>query len=356
MITVVDGVGVIQLNRPRAINALSGAMIQRLTQVLTSWIDDDCVTQVLLGGVGRGLCAGADVRQLRQVIMEAGADPVEFLRREYALDQLIATYSKPFTAAMHGIVMGGGLGLSAHAARRVVTADAALAMPETIIGLWPDVGVTYRLARMPGEVGTYMALTGLTVTGRQAVELGLADDLDMRGLITGEPWSPSAMVELVRSAPAESLVAPGRAGGSDPAGPISLTTSDTLRSAASDDSQLDDTDLSWTQPFFSGDDAAAILARLESDNSDRTQKTAAAIRARSPLSVAVSLAAVRRAATMTLDEVFAQDLRLGAFFLNRPDFAEGVRAQLVDKDHHPHWSLARLEDVTPAQVEAAFED
>jgi len=303
--TSVDrGTGRILLNRPHAINALSVAMVGALTDVLLRWIDDDAVREVVIEGAGRGFCAGADVRQLRQMVLD-DAYPADFLDREYRLDYLIATYPKPYTARMHGIVMGGGMGLAIHAARRLVTADASLAMPETGIGLWPDVGMTYHLSRLPGQLGTYLALSGLPITGAQAVAVGLAD---------------------------------------------ALLDSDSLRPPAK--VVPDDT---WMADGFAGDDPAAILARLAASDVPEARQAAHVIRTRSPLSVAISLEAVRRAAAMTLEETFAQDRRLGTFFVGLPDFVEGVRAQLVDKDRRPRWSYARIEDVPRELVLSAFE-
>ena len=297
---VEDGTGRILLNRPRAINALDSQMIDDMTRVLQEWADDDDVAEVLVEGAGRGFCAGADVRQMRQMILESSADPVDFLAREYRLDRLVATYPKPYAARMQGIVMGGGMGISVHGSRRVATPTTTMAMPETIIGLWPDVGMTYHLSRVPGGLGTYMALTGLSVTGDQAVRAGLAD-MRVGNPVRGE-------------------------------------------------------DDSWMDEAFAGDRIEEILGRLESSELPQAHETASVLRSRCPLSVVVTLQALRRAATMTLDEVFAQDLRLGAFFCGRPDFVEGVRAQLVDKDHAPIWSHARIEDVTDDEVRAAFGD
>jgi len=295
---VARGTGYLTLERPQALNALSSAMIDYVTETLSGWADDDQVDQVVLTGRGRGFCAGADVRELRQIVLDQRADPVDFLRREYALDQLVAGYPKPVTAWMSGIVMGGGLGLSVHAGHRVVDATTALAMPETIIGLWPDVGVAYDLARLPGQLGTWMALTGLPINGPHGLAVGLADAMTGRG----------------------------------PAVP----------------------EMAWLAEAFAGEDAAAIVQRLGASAEPGAQAALAAIRQRSPLSVCVSLAAIRRAERLTLAEVFAQDLVIGAHLVTGPDFVEGVRAQLVDKDHQPHWSYARIEDVPPAAVAAAF--
>lgn len=301
VVEIVDGVGRIHLNRPRAINALSFAMLQAIADAVADYADDPSVERVELTGAGeRGLCAGADVRELREVVLDGG-DPAGFLGVEYALDLAIASFPKPFTAAMHGITMGGGLGLSAHAADRMVTPDSRLAMPETQIGLFPDVLMTWRLARMPAEVGTHLALTGASVNAADALWLGLADR------------SVGELPEPVFAA-----------------------------------------DHNWITECYPGDDPVQIVGRLGDHPHPDARSAAAALRARCPLSVQVTLAAVRRAATMSLTEVAAQDLTVCSALARRPDFMEGVRAQLIDRDRAPRWSHERLEDVTADEVEACF--
>lgn len=298
------GVCRLELARPQAINALSSAMIDDMTGLLQEWAADESVARVDLAGQLPGFCAGADVRELRSMVIDQTGDPVDFLAREYRLDSLIATYPKPISAYLWGIVMGGGLGLVINARSRVVARGADLAMPETRIGLWPDVGMTYHLSRMPGEVGTYMALTGGEITGDQAVTYGLCTDLDI-----GD--GQRDRFRVVR-------------------------------------------DWDWMAEAFAGDDIVEIVNRLENHPLTEAREVAAELRKRAPLSVAVTLRALRRAAKMSLEEVFAQDLELGKFFVHRPDFAEGVRAQLIDKDANPHWTHSRVEEVTEGEVREAF--
>ncbi len=296
---VEDGVGQIKLNRPKAINALTLPMVNALLATLIDWAADDRVERVVLQGAGeRGLCAGADVRALREQIITGSGDPREFFGREYRLNALIEGYPKPYEAVMTGVVMGGGLGLSAWASSRRVDSSSRLAMPETGIGLFPDVGITYLLARAPGELGTYLGLSGTTVTAATSVTAGLAD----------APPDPAAVPE-------------------------------------------------WITESFAGDDAAAIVQRLEGDwDSPEPGKCAALLRSRSPWSVCVSLEGIRRARLMgTVAEVLAQDLILAGHMVCHPDFAEGVRAQLVDKDRQPQWMYDRIEDVPREEVLAAFE-
>lgn len=302
---VVDGVGRIRLDRPKAINALSTQMCADIHAALDAWRDDDAVTSVEISGEGeRGFCSGGDVRAVRQHVVDGDPDQgMAFFETEYAMDLAIAEYPKPFRALMHGITMGGGLGVSAHGSDRIVFPDAKIAMPETIIGFFPDVGICWLLARTPSQWGVHMALTGDTVNAADAVKVGLAD----RGP-DGATLPEPTLVDAV-----------------------------------------------WVDECYAGNDAAAILARLEAHPTTAARAAAAAIRQRSPLSVCVSLEAIRRAGEMaSVAEVLEQDLRLARASLTNPDFLEGVRAQLVDKDRTPSWRHARVEDVTRAEVEAMF--
>nr|NLI50561.1 enoyl-CoA hydratase/isomerase family protein [Propionibacterium sp.] len=304
LVEVVDGVGRLTLNRPRALNALTQGMCETLLDALGAWAVDDAVTAVEIRGAGeRAFCSGADVRSIRQRVLD-GAEFESFFRVEYAVNALIAAYPKPYTAVMAGITMGGGLGLSAHGSRRIVDATSRLAMPETIIGFTPDVGIAWQLAHAPGELGTHVALTGDAFGAGDALALGLAD---------------------------------AYAGPGTPDAPLAAA--------------------SWIAECYAADDPVEIVGRLAQHPEPDARAAAEAIRRRCPLSVAVTLEALRRAATMGgVADVLAQDLALVRTLVPRPDFAEGVRAQLVDKDFAPRWQHARLEDVTRAEVLACFGD
>lgn len=302
LVTIEKGVGRIHLNRPRAINALTSGMLATLAAALEDFAGDPAVTRVELTGEGeRGLCAGADVRQLRQVVLDGEDSPAEFLAAEYTLDLAIARYPKPYRAMMHGITMGGGMGISAHGSDRVVTATSQLAMPETQIGLFPDVLMTWRLSRMPGEVGTHLALTGDAVNASDALWLGLAD----RGL------------------------------GELPSGRLGV-------------------DHDWITECYDGGDPVEIIGRLAEHPHPSAREAAATLRSRCPLSLHVTLAALRRAASMSLEEVAEQDLRVCTALALGPDFAEGVRAQLIDRDRKPRWSHASVAEVTRSEVAGFF--
>lgn len=299
---VEGGLGHLVLNRPGAINALTPAMIDALAATLGEWATDPGVAKVVLTGAGdRGLCSGADVRALRELALAGDPGADRFFRHEYRLNAMIASYPKPFEARMTGITMGGGLGVSAHGSVRLVDATSRLAMPETGIGLFPDVGLLWYLSRA-GALGTYMALTGLPVDGPTGIQAGLADTW------AGEDEPPDVHVD------------------------------------------------GWITECFSADGPLQILARLEGDwEIPAPGECAALLRSRCPLSVMVTWEALRRARDMvTLDDVLAQDLVLATYLVHHADFAEGVRAQLVDKDRSPHWSHVRLEDVTPADLREAF--
>lgn len=303
---VSGGVGTITLNRPRAINALTTAMLADIGEQLSDWSDDVAVERIRIRGAGpRGLCSGADVRQLSAAVAERGAVAAEvFFSVEYAVDALIATYPKPIRAELFGFAMGGGLGLTAHCSERVVRADSRLAMPETIIGLFPDVGVLYELSRAPGELGTHLALTGGGIGAADAVLVGLADRVE----------------------------------GDVPDGEL-------------------DTQRSWIDACYAGDDPVAIVQRLAADGNADARATAEVLRQRCPFGVAVSLAAIRRAASLPdVVSVLVEDLALAVPLVQRPDFAEGVRAQVIDKDRNPSWTPFRLEDVDALEVAALFSD
>lgn len=336
----VDGpLGRARLHRPRAINALDRATIDSLHQQLTAWADDDRIGGVLLDGAGeRGLCAGGDVRALREAVLAGRQEEaVDYWRAEYAVNALVASYPKPYVAWMDGIVMGGGVGVSAHGSLGLVTERTRLAMPEVIIGFFPDVGGLHPLSRVPGQTGTHVALTGDPVGGADAVALDLADALvrsdakdQVLAVLRDDPASSARRV-------VQEVARPDLRPGPDP-----------------ERSWLED-NRSWIDECYAGDDAAEILRRLGEHPDPAAREAARTVASRSPFSVAVTLEALRRAASMTLEEVLAQDLRLGATFAAHPDFAEGVRAQLVDKDRAPRWAHASVAEVPHDEVLAAFD-
>jgi enoyl-CoA hydratase len=304
-----DGVGLVRLNRPQAINALSVELFETLESGLTTWFEQGNLTGLDIAGEGsRGFCAGADVRTLRSWALEDADKAAGFLHLEYRVDRLVAEAPVPVTAHLHGVTMGGGVGLTLRAGRRITAPDLQWAMPEVQIGLWPDVGVTYEFARLPGELGVHLAMTGVTLDAGSALYAGLVDEL---------------------------------ADGADPE-PLA---------AASDLAR----DAGWIAECYAGDDPAIILARLEHHPNERARAAAALIRTRCPLTVCVALAAIRQAAALpSLAATFDRDARAAYHSVREPDLVEGVRAQLVDKDKRPRWRHAWVEDVDPAEVAATL--
>ncbi len=323
-----DGaLGRVLLNRPRAINALTAPMCASMQAELLAWADDPQDSAVSIEGAGeRGLCAGGDVRAVREAGLAGTRDGIDFWKQEYELDALIAEYRKPVIAVMDGIVMGGGLGLSMFAGLRLLTETSRLAMPETIIGFFPDVAATYLLARAPGEVGTHLALTGATVEAADAIYVGLGDVVVSRAEIDAV---------LARAAAGEAVEARVTL---DP-GPAPLAE------------QRD-----WIDQCYVGDDPVAIVGRLRDHPAEEARAAAETIAQRSPFAVAVALEALRRAASAgSVREVLEADSVISEGMLGHPDFAEGVRAQLVDKDRSPRWADASLAEVDRDRVLAVFE-
>lgn len=323
--------GVITLNRPRAVNALTAGMVDLLLRHLTAWATDDGVAAVLVQGAGeRGLCAGGDIVAIYRDMLHGGSRTAGFWQTEYRVNSLIARYPKPYIALMDGLVLGGGVGISAHGNVRVVTERTRMGMPETTIGFAPDVGGTFLLSRAPGQTGTHAALTGAHLDAGDALFLGLADH-----------YVPShALPRLVAALEDESPEdAVARCAGQPPASALA--------------GQRD-----WIDACYASDDAGEIVARLRAwTGPGREDATEAAdtIEAKSPTSVKVTLASLRRAANLTLDEALAQEYRAGIRFLAGPDFREGIRAQVVDKDRNPQWKPATLAEVLPGQVDAFFQ-
>lgn len=322
--------GVITLNRPRAVNALTEGMVDLLLRQLIAWAVDDAVAAVLVKGAGeRGLCAGGDIVAIYRDILQGGNGTAGFWQTEYRVNSLIARYPKPYVALMDGLVLGGGVGISAHGNVRVVTERTRMGMPETTIGFAPDVGGTFLLSRAPGQTGTHAALTGAHLGPGDALFLGLADH-----------YVPShSLPQLVAALEQESPeTAVARYAGQPPASVLS--------------GQRD-----WIDACYASDDAEEIVSRLRAwsgPGQEDAGEAADTMEAKSPTSIKVTLASLRRAASLTLDETLAQEYRAGMRFLAGPDFREGIRAQVVDKDRNPRWKPATLAEVLPRQVDRFF--
>jgi len=328
LVRVERGVGFLTLNRPKALNSLNQTMVTAIDAALANWANDDDVRAVVVQGAGeRGLCAGGDVVAIYHSAKADGAEARRFWFDEYRLNARIGCYPKPYVALMDGIVMGGGVGVSAHGSVRVVTENSKIAMPEVGIGFIPDVGGTYLLSRAPGLLGLHAALTGAPFTGPDAVALGFADhfvpsaDLEpFTAMVVAE--GPEAAVTAFAQEPPASTLAAAR---------------------------------DWIDQCYSGDTVADIVAALRSRGEGAAAQAADLIATRSPVALAVTLAAVRRAARLdTLEDVLVQEYRVSCASLRSHDLVEGIRAQLVDKDRNPQWSPASLAAVTDEDVDAYF--
>jgi len=333
-------VGFITLNRPRALNALTLEMVRALRAVLLAWQDDGQVLAVAIRGSHKegpfgAFCAGGDIRFLHQAGSQGNPQIEDFFTEEYALNHLIHNYRKPYIAFMDGIVMGGGMGISQGASVRIVTERSKLAMPETAIGLFPDVGGGYFLARCPGRVGEWLALTGETIGAQEALAFGLADGrIDSAGL--APLWD-----------------ALGTQGFADGAAVQAFVNSKLIAVSAGAvrfRSQIDH--------YFALESVGAIVAALEAADSDWARSTVATLRKRSPLMLHVVLEQVRRARVLDLadDLRMERDMVRHCFYLRpgQSETLEGIRALAVDKDHAPRWQPQRIEDVTPAMVAPFF--
>jgi enoyl-CoA hydratase len=317
------------LNRPSAINALDHGMCLRIAGALAAWERDPAVAAVVIWGAGeRGLCAGGDIRAVHASATRSdGHEAAAFWRDEYRLNAAIAEYAKPYVALMDGIVMGGGVGISAHGDVRVVTERSRIAMPETGIGFVPDVGGTHLLASAPGELGTHLALTGEAIGAADAVLCGLADH-----------FVASARLPELRAALAER----------EPAEAVSALASQPPAGLLAERRE-------WLDHCYAAESAEEILDRLEGTGIPAAKETAATIRRKSPTSVKITLEAVRRARRLgALRPVLEQEYRVSCHALRLPDLAEGIRAQIIDKDRRPRWSPATLAEVAPQVVEGCF--
>lgn len=319
--------GLITLNRPKAINALNYEMVIIIQAALDEWRHDDDVQVIALVGSGeRGLCAGGDIVSIYNDAKSGGTESVDFWRDEYLLDADIARYPKPFVAIMDGIVLGGGIGLSAHASHRIVTEKSSVGLPETTIGFVPDVGGTYLLSRAPGELGTHLALTAGSVDGADAIAIGIADHFVPRDSI------PALLAALENTDPETAIAAVATA---PPA-------SELLAQQA------------WIDEAYAFDTVQEIIAHLV--GSEDALATAERIRSKSPTALHVTLASLRRARELaTLEAVLEQEFRVSVRSLGWPDLAEGIRAQVIDKDRNPQWNPATIDGVDAASVAACFE-
>ena len=319
-----SGVATLTLNRPAVLNALSFGMLEALTECLDAWESDEAVATIVLRGAGgRAFCAGGDIRALHEAFGKGDRGHMRYFEVEYALDLSIHEYPKPIVALIDGVVMGGGMGLAQGARLRVVGERTRMAMPETAIGLFPDVGGSYFLSRLPGGLGRYLGLVGPTIGAADALYCGLADI-----------YLPPSALE-------------------------SFSAVDSARLGVA---RLDGGELESLRPaideHFGQPGVQAIVASLAREDRDPWREWAGATREalmrRSPTMLEVTFEQLRRGASMTLAQCFRMELGLVAACFEQGDFLEGIRALMIDKDNRPRWRPATLAQVTPAMVDRFF--
>lgn len=320
--------GRITLDRPERINALSVEMVRGIGRALDAWVEDPGVELLVLDGAGeRGFCAGGDLGAIHRSAVAGGTDAAAFWREEYALDLRLARFPKPVVALLDGIVMGGGLGLTVNADLRVVTERSVLAMPETAIGLSPDVGAGHFLGRIPGRLGVHLAVTGARLGPAEAIAVDLADVLvhsERLDDLVGD-------LQSLRPRAAASRYAV-------PPGPPTARPEDT----------------GWIEECYDTDDPVALLERLSALEEPGAERATAAVRAASPTAVAVTLRAMREARRHPgLLLCLERDYRVCLRFLSHPDLLAGT-GSIVAKSGPPHWSPSRLDEVSPAEVDRFF--
>lgn len=339
IVTSEGSLGRLHLNRPKALNSLTLQMVRLLDEGLTAFETNDRIASVLITGAGeRGLCAGGDIIALYASIKAADGDASRFWAEEYRLNARIAAYPKPYVAFMDGITMGGGVGVSAHGSHRIVTDRTHLAMPETGIGFFPDVGVTWILGHhAPGEVGTYIGLTGASFGAGDAIYAGFADY-----------YMPASRLDALVAALA---ALPAGAGGAAVGDAIGALTDPAPAPVLGETRALIDA-------TFCANTVEEIFAALAAQDTEFARDTLKALKMKSPTSLKIALALLRAARSSgSLNDCLARELVAANVMLQRPDFQEGVRAALIDKDRNPKWVPATLAEVTlPPLGEASSTD
>lgn len=326
--------GVITLNRPRALNSLNLDMLREMMVTLTKWETDDDVEFVLIEGAGeKAFCAGGDIRSVYLARLEGDRGYKDAIfREEYQLNYYISKYPKPYISLINGICMGGGLGVSVHGSHRIVTDRAVMAMPETSIGYFPDIGASYFLNKCPGQIGQFMAITGEKITASDALYCGLATHYvhsdkiaDLRQKLLGAKSAKNAC-ELI----------------------------DSFNSPAPE------SELAQHQPLidqiFTGNTVQDVLEKLYASTDQKAYEWVRNLRKKSPLSMAIAFTLLKRTKGMSLKKCLPIEFRLSQHFVEHYDFFEGIRALLVDKDNEPKWQPNHISKVSTLEVRSYFKD
>lgn len=340
-------IGLLTLDSPATLNALSGDMIDTAQQTLDAWANDDRIALVVLQGAGdRAFCAGGDIRQLYDAMANAdeSVPAADFFAREYRLDYALHRFPKPVVGIGHGVVMGGGLGLLTGCRYRLITPDVTMAMPEVAIGLFPDVGSSWFLNRLPGRLGLFMGLTGCRLNASDAIRVGLAD-------MAIRPDDRATLLDRLQS---ERWT--GGAAANDNRLFRLLNQLSAVDYRALDASRLAAHEQTIAR-LGAGDDLPAIVDRLISADigSDWWQAAVDTLKTGCPVSMWLVWTQLKRAQQMSLKDVFRMELAMASECTRRPDLQEGIRARLIDRDQNPQWSFSILEDVPDAVIEAHFQ-
>ncbi|XP_071603912.1 3-hydroxyisobutyryl-CoA hydrolase, mitochondrial [Heliangelus exortis] len=332
------GAGVITLNRPKALNALNISMTKQIYSQLKTWEQDPQTFLIIIkGSGGKAFCAGGDIKAVSDAGKAGDRLAQDFFREEYALNNAIGTYRKPYVALIDGITMGGGVGLSVHGHFRVATEKTLFAMPETAIGLFPDVGGGYFLPRLSGKIGSYLGLTGARLKGRDVLKAGIATHF-----VESEKL-PALEKDLI------ALKSPSKENIAD------LLNSYHVKSKADQEKEFVlDEHMEKINSIFSANSMEEIFKRLKQDGSPFATKQLETLNKMSPTSLKITLRQLREGASMSLQEVLTMEYRLSQACMQGHDFYEGVRAVLIDKDHSPRWKPAALEEVSDEFVDNCF--
>ncbi|NXP23157.1 HIBCH protein, partial [Scytalopus superciliaris] len=332
------GAGIITLNRPKALNALNLSMIQQIYPQLKTWEQDPETFLIIIKGTGgKAFCAGGDIRAITEAGKVGDKLSQDFFKGEYGLNNAIGTCKKPYVALIDGITMGGGVGLSVHGHFRVATEKTLFAMPETAIGLFPDVGGGYFLPRLSGKIGYFLGLTGCRLKGRDVLKAGIATHF-----VESEKL-PALEKDLI------ALKSPSKENIAD------LLNSYQMKSTVDQEKKFVlDEHMEKINSLFSADTMEEIVKKLKQDGSPFAIKQLEAINKMSPTSLKLTLRQLREGASMSLQEVFTMEYRLSQACMKGHDFYEGVRAVLIDKDQSPKWNPPALEDVSDEFVDNCF--